>query len=148
MNILVRRIEEGEYVEASNLVLSVFGEMVAVSMEPDGVVAFEAFASAEQMRSRDNAGSTTFIAKDGSDLMGVLQVRDEEHISLFFTVPAFQGQGIGRALICAADQHHVLRTVNSSTIAAKAYERLGFSASGQEQVQHGILFIPMVRNSG
>ena len=148
MNVLVRRIEEPEYVEASDLVLKVFREMVAASMAAEGIEVFEAFASAEQIRLRDKAGAATFIAKDGDRLMGVLQVREEGHITLFFTLPTLQGQGIGRALICAADHHRVSRTVNSSTIAVKAYESFGFRACGQEQVQHGIRFIPMARNAG
>ena len=148
MNVLVRRIEEAEYAEASDLVLKVFGEMVAASMETEGIKGFEAFASAEQMRSRDKAGGTTLIAKDGERLTGVLQVREEGHITLFFVLPTFQGQGIGRALICATDHHQVPHTVNSSTIAVKAYESFGFRVCGQEQVQHGIRFIPMCRNAG
>ena len=146
MTLRIRRIEDSEYETASEVVLLTFLDCVASSMEPQGIKVFHEFATAEAMRSHDAIGSSTYVALDGAHLVGVLHVRDSNHISLLFVLPAFHGKGIGRALIDFADQSSRLLTVNSSINATHSYESYRFSASGPEQVTDGILFVPMQRN--
>ena len=143
----IRRIEDSEYETASEVILLTFRDCVASSMEPQGIKIFDEFAAAEAIRSHDAIGSSTYLALDGAHLVGVLHVRDDDHISLLFVLPALHGKGIGRALIDIADQSNRLLTVNSSINATHSYESYGFSASGPEQVTDGIRFVPMQRNA-
>jgi GNAT superfamily N-acetyltransferase len=75
--------------------------------------------------------------------VGVLHVKNGNHIALFFVLPTCQRQGIGRALIRTVDQICPLLTVNSSVNAVASYERFGFCAVGPERIVDGIRFVPM-----
>ena len=140
-----RPIRADEYAAAARLVLAGFRADTAASMEPEGVVVFEAFAAAAAIRARDEAGGRTFIALLGDDLAGVLHVVRGDHVSLFFVDPARQRQGIGAALFATADAAGRLASVNSSLNAVGAYERLGFRATGAADLLDGIRFVPMAR---
>lgn len=144
----IRRIAPGEskeYDAAAQLIAATFEQCVAHSMDARGIETFLAYAAAPALRARDAAGCATYVAYDGGALVGVLHVRDGEHISLFFVRPDRHGQGIGHALIERADRTTRLASVNSSTNAVRSYERYGFKASGPEQVSDGIRFVPMRR---
>ena len=145
----IRRIAPGEskeYDAAAQLIAATFEQCVAHSMDARGIETFLAYAAAPALRARDAAGCATYVAYDGGTLVGVLHVRDGEHISLLFVRPDRHGQGIGHALIERADRTTRLASVNSSTNAVRSYERYGFKASGPEQVSDGIRFVPMRRD--
>ena len=78
-------------------------------------------------------------------LVGVLAVREPQHISLFFVKAEFQKQGIGRKLFerLKKDSAEKVFTVNSSPFAVGIYEKLGFTATDSEQVTNGIRYTPM-----
>ena len=141
----VRPIAPGEYDAAAQLIATTFEACVASSMDARGIEVFLAYAAAPALRARDEAGGATYVARNGNQLVGVLHVRDGEHISLLFVRPEHQGRGIGHALIETADRTTRLASVNSSTNAVRAYVRNGFKACGPEQVSDGIRFVPMRR---
>jgi GNAT superfamily N-acetyltransferase len=143
----IRPIAESEYELAAQVALSTFGDSVAASMDPQGVQTFEAFAKADAILLRDAAGGLTYVAMECQRMVGVLHVRDGNHIALFFVLPTCQRAGIGGALMRTVDQVRNLLTVNSSVNAVLAYEKLGFHADGPEQIVDGIRFVPMKRNS-
>jgi predicted GNAT family N-acyltransferase len=80
----------------------------------------------------------------------MIEIRENNHISLFFVDVAMQNQGVGRALL-----EHALEeikqsnpgvqqiTVNSAPNAVEAYKHLGFRRSADEQTVNGITTIPM-----
>ena len=81
----------------------------------------------------------------------MIEVRDHDHISLFFVDAPFHQRGIGRELvhraldICRRNRQDLQRIdVNSSPYAVPVYEKLGFRQAAPEQVKNGIRFIPMV----
>lgn len=145
MSLRIRLIAPSEYGLAAQLVLGVFQHSVASSMEPQGVKTFLEYSTSDSIRARDTSGCVTYVALMDSELVGVLHVKNGDHISLLFVRPELQGNGIGRALIRAADATHVLATVNSSTNAVRAYESYGFAASGPALVSDGIRYVPMQR---
>ncbi|MDP6582666.1 MAG: GNAT family N-acetyltransferase, partial [Vicinamibacterales bacterium] len=81
---------------------------------------------------------------------GVIELRDNDHVSLLFVDGRFQRHGIARELLTRALS--VARpakpgldrvTVNSSRFGVPIYERLGFRQTGPERSVNGIVFIPM-----
>jgi ribosomal protein S18 acetylase RimI-like enzyme len=82
-------------------------------------------------------------------LAGVVAIRDRTHLFHLFVEPAFQRQGVGRALWCRASSEAAATgvgagfTVNSATSAVPVYERLGFRVTGPRVEQDGIAFVPM-----
>jgi GNAT superfamily N-acetyltransferase len=94
-------------------------------------------------------GHRVLVADADGEVVGIVDVRDDEHICLFFVEPSLHRRGIGRRLLtCAIDECHAERSeisVNSSLYAAPVYRKLGFSARGGEQLDHGIRYIRMTR---
>lgn len=87
------------------------------------------------------------IAEDGADLAGAVALRDGRHLFHLFVAPAYQRQGLARALWAAVQQGAAKDletfTVNASPNAVAVYERLGFTAHGPRTEVNGIAFVPM-----
>jgi GNAT superfamily N-acetyltransferase len=98
------------------------------------------------------AGHVITVAESDGRLVGMIDVRDACHISLFFVERDSQGRGIGRALLETAlsrarttDPDLRAITVNSSPWAVPIYTSLEFVRVGPEQEREGIRFVPMER---
>ncbi len=111
-----------------------------------------------------------YVAKDGEEIVGVLGLRNNSHISLLFVDAAYHGCGVGRALVsCALDylkgngderylpeneEEKVMDvlytrsdtrvcTVQAALPAVEFYRRMGFSEQGEKKADNGIVFQPM-----
>ncbi|MCR4903533.1 MAG: GNAT family N-acetyltransferase [Butyrivibrio sp.] len=89
--------------------------------------------------------------KDGQ-LIGMLTLRDRNHISLLFVDGEYHKNGVGKALLRFAsmyvrDEEGLNKlTVHSSPYAVDFYHRLGFKDIKGEIVQDGIRITPMELN--
>ena len=141
MDIQIRGIQENELPTALALVERVFLLFEAPDYSQQGVDTFRAF-----LQDRESVAALTLLgAFAGDALVGVLAMRGESHIALFFVEREMQGKGVGRALFSAAREACPgdFMTVNSSPYAVKIYKRLGFSPLSDEQEKDGIRFTPM-----
>lgn len=102
---------------------------------------------------RSNADHFWRIALSGNRIVGMIEVRDHDHVSLLFVDPDFHHKGIAKDLIRQTVQ--ICRTgasspseisVNSSAYAVPVCEKLGFRRAREKQVRNGIVFIPMILN--
>ena len=100
-------------------------------------------------RVQDNHFVLVAIAHD--EIVGMIEVRDHDHVSLFFVDPRFHRRGIGKELMqraldtCRHNRPDLQQIdVNSSSYGVPVYERLGFRPAAPEQVKNGIRFVPMV----
>jgi GNAT superfamily N-acetyltransferase len=146
----IRAMEPGEEKEACLLVREVFHGSVAPLYSQEGIDEFLRYVDPDLMAKRAAVNHLTLIAECEGDLVGLIEVRDFNHVSLLFVASGCQGKGIGKQLFHEAMQ--IIRgnkarpyevTVHSSPNAVTAYERLGFCAEGGEKVEHGIRYIPM-----
>ena len=87
---------------------------------------------------------------DVSLIVGVIEVRNSNHISLFFVKKEYQNQGVGKKLHeLAIEKCKTLKPdvnvidVHSSPYAVPIYEKLGFVKVSDEQVVNGMRFTPM-----
>lgn len=83
-----------------------------------------------------------------NELTGIIALKNQnKHISLFFILPEYHKQGIGKALFQYATSAcpAVEMTVNSSTYAIPFYQSLGFAVIGEKQTYHGLSSTPMRR---
>ncbi len=150
-----RRLSDFEVEDASALALRVFDEFVATQFSDEGQQEFHRYASPNAIRERNRAGCLTFAAQRDGRLVGMLHLRDGEHIAMLFVERDSQRQGIGRSLIGAATEYVRARqppvrvlTVASTPNAIEAYRKLGFVSVGSEQVLKGIRFVSMMREIG
>ncbi len=143
-------MEPGEESEASRLVRKVFREFVAPLYSQEGVEEFLRYAAPDRMARRVQINHFTLVAEHKGDLLGLIEVRDFNHVSLMFVARSYQRKGIGGRLLHEAiqiirrdDANRTQVTVHSSPNAVAAYEKLGFRAVEPEKSEHGIRYIPM-----
>lgn len=150
-HVTYRTMEPGEEQQVCDLVVRVFTESVAPLYPPHGVREFLIYAASPAgLLSRLSSNHFVLVAELQDCVVGAIEVRNSDHVSLFFVENTLQRMGIGRGLwqraldACIANRPDVDRiTVHSSPNAAEAYRTLGFRAEGAEQTVNGIRFIPM-----
>ena len=151
-DIEVRGIKDEEIGAAVALIKTGFESFIATGYSPEGVNEFLRFIQPEAMQLRLEAGNIMLVAYRKDRLIGVIEVRDGNHIALLFTAEEFHRHGIANRLlekiinICRGKNGKIAEiTVNSSPFAGKIYEKMGFVHKDSEQVNNGIRFIPMVK---
>ena len=78
-----------------------------------------------------------------------MALRDNSHVYHLFVDPRVQGQGIASALWAEMKAHARAHgnpgrfTVNSSPGAMPVYSAFGFTAAGERQEDHGLIYVPM-----
>ncbi|KNY25157.1 GNAT family N-acetyltransferase [Pseudobacteroides cellulosolvens] len=147
----IRVLGKNDLPLASSLVWNVFSDFVAPGYAEEGIETFKKFIQPEELEKSINSGR--FFMLGGFEegiLAGVLAMRDNNHVSLFFVDKAFHCQGIGRKLfndavrICIKKDPELNEiSVNSSPYAVSIYGKLGFHKEGEENIQNGITYIPM-----
>jgi GNAT superfamily N-acetyltransferase len=147
---------KGEEETVSHLVEKVFDGFVAPDLAAEGVEEFKRFIAPEALREKvAEGGAFVITAKDGDDMVGVIAIRENRHIFLFFVHEDFQRKGVARRLFsmalerCRRENPGLTGiTVNSSPYAIPIYESLGFVATEPEKVKNGIRHTPMLYKTG
>ena len=141
----------GEESQVSDMIACVFNEFVAHEYPPKGIEEFFDYIQPHAIKERVEQGHLILVAKHEGKIVGMIEMRGGDHISLWFVENQFQHQGIGRQLWARAlawSRRHWPGvkeiTVNSSSYAVKIYERLGFEPCGPQETTHWISFYPMV----
>jgi predicted GNAT family N-acyltransferase len=144
-------MQPGEESAVCDLIARVFEEFVEPGFSPEGVLEFLGYTKTEALARRAHDNHFVLVAAAEDEIVGMIEVRNHDHVSLFFVDARVHRRGIGRELLQQAldiCRHHRpdLRQVdvNSSLYAVPVYERLGFRPAGPEQVKNGIRFVPMV----
>lgn len=132
------------------LVKSGFDEFVKPDLTEEGTVEF--FEASHSFIHERPDNHFIFVARLENEIIGMIDVRDNSHICLFFVPKEFHHQGIGRRLLDQAISRCCLQIpqiktmdVNSSTFAVKAYKSLGFVQIQEVQLVNGIKFVPMIK---
>lgn len=107
------------------------------------------------LRSGSTYPTVAVKAENQGELLGVIEIRNNAHLSLLFVSPDHQRQGIGKQLLAAAikwtvheDPNLKKLTVHASPNSVRAYEKLGFSTISAEKEVNGIRFTSMEKVIG
>jgi ribosomal protein S18 acetylase RimI-like enzyme len=132
------------------LVKRVFDACVAPDYTAQGSAFYYSFVTPDYVRSWRRERRLCLVAKSGDNIVGIVDVRDTNHITMFFVDVACQNRGIGRRLITEAVAackltNPALATVevNASPFAVEIYSRLGFVQTRGEEDMNGIRFTAM-----
>lgn len=146
-----RLMKRGEETEVCDLALRVFEEFVAPQFSKEGVQEFCNYADPHLLLLRSRWDHFVLLAATQKEIAGMIEVKDDGHVTLFFVEGEFQGAGVGGELLRRAleicrrrNQKLSNATVNSSPNAVGIYERLEFHRAGPEQAEDHIRFVPMV----
>ncbi|MCR5691418.1 MAG: GNAT family N-acetyltransferase [Eubacterium sp.] len=136
---------------ALDLIWEVFAKYEAPDYDDMGIETFRHFIDYHNMLDRLQKGQMKFWGcYIGNYLVGVIGMREGQHISLLFVREKFHHLGIARNLVkmgvedvLAGDPEVRAVTVNSSPYAVGFYRRLGFEALGPEETANGIRYTSM-----
>jgi GNAT superfamily N-acetyltransferase len=130
----------GEEKHICDLVLRVFDQFVAPDYPEEGILEFKSYITPEQLIERSKGEHDVLVARHAHKFVGVIDIRQHHHISLFFVDADFQNQGIGKVLfqkviaLCKKKVPGLNQTI---------YKRLGFQETEGEQFKNGMRFQPM-----
>lgn len=147
--VIINNMKTGEEQEISNLIMHVFNEFVAPDYSAEGINTFLDYINYQNIIKRHQSNNHFLItAKIEAKLVGIIEIRDYNHICLFFVDAKYHKIGIGKKLfheslyICNNKGIREL-DVNSSFYAVPIYEKFGFKQIAPEQLKNGIRFIPL-----
>ena len=135
----------------SNMINIVFDEFVGKDYSEEGKKSFKDYLEKNSVFERlKNNYYKAYLARFNNEIIGILEIKNNNHISLFFVKKEHHKKGIGKKLfeyfINKIKQENIginKITVNSSIYAEKIYSRLGFVRINDIQEKNGIIFIPM-----
>ncbi len=148
-------MREGDLLQVTQLVTKLFNQFEAPEYSTEGVNNFLRYVDVDAFRKRMNTNHFALVSRKGETIVGVIEVRNNDHICLLFVDAAYHQQGIGKTLLktaiarCGKSNPKLKEiTVNSSPFAVPIYRRFGFVAIGGEKLQEGIRYIPMTLSLG
>ena len=117
----------------------------------EGIDNFKAFVSDGVLKSMFDQGAyQVFVAVYEKKVIGLVSLRDRNHISLLFVESAYHHMGIGTGLLQTLCEYMYKEmgqtsvTVNAAPYAVEFYHKVGFTDTAGVQVTAGISYTPMV----
>ncbi len=145
-----RLMKAGEEGQVIDLVTRVFHQFVAPLFNDEGVTEFIKYTTPHALAERIIDDHFVLIAESKGNIIGIIEIRKNCHIALFFVRQEHQRKGIGKDLLsravraCIAARPDLAElTVNASPNAVAAYQSLGFIQRDEEKTVNGIRFVPM-----
>ncbi|MEA2012205.1 MAG: GNAT family N-acetyltransferase [Verrucomicrobiota bacterium] len=135
----------------SKFVNKIFDEYVGPTFSDEGKDDLHEYMQKYNILARTQANHWILIAELQGKLIGMIEVKDNNHISLLFVAKNYQKTGVGSLLfkealkISIKESENTSMTVHAVSNAVKAYKKYGFKATNTEQCENGIKFIPMKR---
>jgi len=150
MNVEYRLMCSGVEYAVCRLIVESFNEFVAPEYSDAGVKEFLKYANPESLRDRSHKDHFVLVASDRDQLVGIIEVRSNNHICLLFVKTGYQNMGVAKKLLSLsldycrrANPSLDFIDVHSSPYAVEIYAKLGFTRTGIEQEINGIRFTPM-----
>jgi GNAT superfamily N-acetyltransferase len=146
----IRQAYKEEWTSIMTLVWKVFLKYEAADYNSCGIESFQDFITNNTIYRMFLAGSyQVMVAVEEGTIIGVITLRNNNHISLLFVESDYHHQGVGRSLIRYVTDYLMKEigtdkvTVNSSPFAIGFYHKLGFKDLGPETISDGIRYTPM-----
>ncbi len=145
-----RRMTIGDETKVSEFISVVFNEYVAPGFSQEGIDEFTKYIKPDAIESQLKGNHFALIAASGAKILGIIEIRNNNHVALFFVDGQYQRKGIGKKLLqkalelCSSNDSGFSKiTVNASPNSIMAYETMGFESTDVEQCLNGIRYVPM-----
>lgn len=132
------------------LIRQVYDEFVAPDYVDAGNQFFYDWIRPEHIAERQANQQNLWIAWAEDNVVGMIEMRQNDHISLLFVDKNWQGKGIARELFRLALTQSLQREprmkkifVHASPFSIPVYEKLGFVANSALKEEHEIKYLPM-----
>jgi predicted GNAT family N-acyltransferase len=149
-SIKILRFKIGQEEAISNLIRKVFDEFVAIDYTDEGNSFFYDWISPKKIADRQAKQRTILVAMDGQEIVGMIEIRDNNHISLLFVEKEYHGLSIATKLFRESLKDCIRKEpdldkfyVYASPFSVPVYKKLGFIATDFMQERFGIKYMPM-----
>ncbi len=153
MNFDIRPFVPGDEYEIYRLIKRVYGEFVSADCTEEGNKFFYDWIAPEYIARRQHGQNNLFVTTETSGIVGMIETRDDQNITLMFVDKEHQGRGIARKLFektlenCRKRNKSLKKFyVHASPYSVQVYEKLGFVATNVMQEEHGIQYLPMEKD--
>lgn len=145
----IEKAEIDDIEKISDLIKRIYLKYNSKTDTEEGINNILSFISEKNMRLRFfNEGALMLIARDkNNDIVGVIELRNFEHISLFFVDDKYFKCSVGSKLFEEAKDilGQEKYSVNSSDYAVEFYKKLGFvQIYDSIKIKNGVHFHPMI----
>ena len=99
MNFEISELETDEIDFYTTLIKDVYDEFVAIDYPDEGNKTFYNFISGDKILERMKKNNLVICAKINGKIIGAHEIRDRNHIALFFVKKQYQNMGIGKSTV-------------------------------------------------
>lgn len=149
-DIVILPYQAGDETVICRLIRRVYDEFVAVDYSDEGNRFFYNWIDPSLISERQCNNRNILVAWHGHDMVGIIEIRNNNTISLLFVDKDFQRKGIARRLFRDALKECLHRDpalttffVHASPFSLPAYRSLGFVETGGMLEENGIRYYPM-----
>ena len=146
----IRSVTDDEWPEAMGLAWHVFLIFEADDYSEEGIRNFYRFVTDRILFRMFKAGQYQLFGSFlDNKLIGIISLRNSNHISLLFVDENYQNQGVARSMLEYVNNYLLTElgmqevSVDSSPYAVDFYHRMGFIDTSSEVTQNGIRYTPM-----
>jgi ribosomal protein S18 acetylase RimI-like enzyme len=147
---ITREFRKADVFSVSALISTVFHDCIRQYYLPEGVDNFLTLIDPLKLEDRLDNGQYGFVAETETEIVGMILIRNTNHITLLFVDRQYHHMGIGKTLFSHA-YDSVFRgnpnvekmTVNSSPYAVGFYSAMGFTETAPAHYKDGMKIIPM-----
>jgi GNAT superfamily N-acetyltransferase len=142
--------QPGDEMSIHQLIKKVYDEFVSIDYSDKGTRFFYDWIEPSKIAERQQKERNILIAEVEDRMIGVIEIRDNNHISLLFVDKEYQGQGIAKKLFRESLKNCLLKDptldkfyVHASPFSIPIYTKLGFYETDSMQEVNGIKYLPM-----
>ena len=153
--ILIRKAQMSDWEETMAMTWRTFMKFEAGDYGLEGVENFKNFISDPLLRRMFLLGTYhMYVATCQEKIVGMVSLRDKNHISLLFVDEAYHRQGIGRRLVdemgafSKEEYGKEEITVNASPYGLEFYKKIGFCSTSPLLCNGGIKYTSMRKKLG
>lgn len=151
MKAIIEEYQPGQENEICQMVKRVYDEFVATDNTEEGNKLFYDCIKPKNIAARQKEKNNILIAKDNEQIVGMVEIGDNQDVFLLYVDKAHQKQGIAKRLYlkavctCVKKQPDLNKfSVHASLYSVPVFEKLGFTATGPKKTENGITYLPMV----
>lgn len=146
----IEKYQRGQEEMIYQLIKRVYDEFVSIDYGEEGNTFFYDWIQPSKIAERQRNQTNIWVALKDSELVGMIEIRDNKFISLLFVDKVYQGQGIAKRLFNESLKESIQRDLNSDKFFVHAspysipiYRKMGFIETDNIQEENGIKYLPM-----
>jgi len=146
----IEKYQNGQETAIYQLIKRVYDEFVSIDYCEQGNKFFYDWIQPSNIAERQINQINIWVAFKGSELVGMIEVRDNKFISLLFVDKIYQGKGIAKMLFNESLKEIVQRDpnldkfyVHASPYSIPVYRKIGFIETDNIREENGIRYLPM-----